>query len=116
MLEHSLSLSRQSATWHNLAVVYGQLGQPALALQADQQAAMLQQAEMARRQTTLGTANNSVLWMDPQTFAQTSANTPASPGATPQLRQATAPSTAAIGASKPPSAAERMSWGSRAYH
>ena len=76
MLEHSLALSPQSATWHNLAVVYGQLGQPALARQADQQAAMLQQAEMARRQTSLGTANNSVLWMDPQTFAQTSTNTP----------------------------------------
>ena len=125
MLEHSLSLNRQSVTWHNLAVVYGQLGEPALARQADQQAAMLQQAEMARRKTTLGTTNNSVLWMDPQTFAQTSNNTPNSPGATPPPQQATAPSTEPSGASaaggtarvpKPPSSAERMSWGSRAYH
>jgi len=125
MLEHSLSLSRQSATWHNLAVVYGQLGEAALARQADQQAAMLQQAEMMRQKTTLGTTNSSVLWMDPQTFAQTSSNTPNSPGATPPPRQQAAPSAelgrapAAAGAArvpKPPSSAERMSWGSRAYH
>ena len=40
MLEHSLSLCPQSATWHNLAVVYGQLGQTVLARRADQQAAI----------------------------------------------------------------------------
>ena len=39
----------QSATWHNLAVVYGQLGQAMLARQAGQQAAALRQAELARR-------------------------------------------------------------------
>ena len=93
MLEHSLSLSPQSATWHNLAVVYGQLGQTALARQADQQAAMLQQAEAARRRTSPAAANNSVQWVDPQTFAQTSTGAPNTPGAAPQPRgQAAAPS------------------------
>ena len=39
MLEHSLSLCRQSTSWQNLAVVYRQLGQTALAERAGQQAA-----------------------------------------------------------------------------
>ena len=38
MLEHSLSLCRQSTSWQNLAVVYRQLGQTALAARAGQQA------------------------------------------------------------------------------
>ena len=45
MLEHSLSLCPQSTSWQNLAVVYRQLGQTALAEQADRQAALLRQAE-----------------------------------------------------------------------
>jgi len=125
MLEHSLSLCPQSATWHNLAVVYGQLGQTALAHRADQQAGMLQQAETARRRTSLGTANNSVQWVDPQTFAQTSTGAPNTPGAAPQPRgQASAPAaeprrlpplSSAAKAARRPSAAERMSWGSPGY-
>jgi tetratricopeptide (TPR) repeat protein len=111
ILEHSLSLSPQSVTWHNLAVVYGQLGQTALARQADQEAAALQQAEIARRRISTGTANNSVVWIDSQTFAQTSGNTPSSPGAAPQPAQTQPAKTA-----RPPSSAERMSWGLRTYH
>jgi Flp pilus assembly protein TadD len=124
ILEHSLSLSPQAVTWHNLAVVYGQLGQPALARQADGQAAALQRVELARRRAALGTASGSVLWMDSQAFAETSSNTPSSPGATPPLRQMPGPSvmparvtppTQATKTARPPSAAERMSWGSRSY-
>jgi len=125
MLEHSLSLSPQSVTWHSLAVVYGQMGQTALARRADQQAATLQQAETARRRTSLGTADNSVQWVDPQTFAQTSTGAPNTPGAAPQPPgQAAASSTeprrlpptpAAAKAARRPSAAERMSWGSPGY-
>ena len=51
ILEYSLSLSPQPATWHNLAVVYRQLGQPALADRAGRRAAALEQAELARRKT-----------------------------------------------------------------
>jgi tetratricopeptide (TPR) repeat protein len=76
MLEYSLALSRQSATCWNLAVVYGQLGQAALADRAGRFAATLEQTEAARRKTAWGTANNSVRWIDPQTFATTSANAP----------------------------------------
>jgi hypothetical protein len=126
MLEHSVSLSPQPATWHNLAVVYGQLGQPALALRADQQAVALQQAEVARRRTLQGTANNSIQWVDPQTFAQTSSNAPNATDAAPRpsAQAATNPSTtprrlpptsASAKPSRPPTAAERMSWGSTGY-
>jgi tetratricopeptide (TPR) repeat protein len=124
ILEHSLSLSPQSATWHNLAVVYGQLGQTALARRADQQAATLQQAETARRGTSPAAANNSVQWVDPQAFAQTSTGAPNTSGATPQPRGQAAPSAepgplppaaAAAKAARRPSSAERMSWGSPGY-
>ena len=76
MLEYSLALCPQSATCHNLALVYGQLGQVALADRAGRSAATLEQAEAARRKMAFGTANNSVWWVDPQTFAARSANAP----------------------------------------
>ncbi len=85
VLEYSLSLSPQPATWRNLAVVYRQLGQPALADRAGRQAAALEQAELARRKTMAETANQTIRWVDPQTFAETSRNMPNSPNATPQL-------------------------------
>jgi tetratricopeptide (TPR) repeat protein len=81
MLEHSLSLHQQPATWCNLAVVYRRLGQLGLAQRAAGQATMLQQAEIARRKATSPASNDVVLWVDPQTFASTSTNTPNSPGA-----------------------------------
>lgn len=113
ILEHSLSLCPQSTTWHNLAVVYGQLGETTLAHQADQQAGIVQQDEIARRKMAMGTVNNSVVWIDPQAFAQTSANAPNVPGATPQPQTATA--ARPTNAGRLPSSAERMSWGSPAY-
>ena len=124
ILEHSLSLCPQSATWHSLAVVYGQLGQTALARRADQQASVLQRAETLRLRTSPAAANNSVQWVDPQTFAQTSTGAPLAPGAEPQPRGQTAPSAEpgrlpptpeAAKAARRPSAAERMSWGSPGY-
>jgi tetratricopeptide (TPR) repeat protein len=124
MLEHSLSLCPQPTTWHNLAVVYGQLGQTALARQADQQAAMLQQVDAAQRRASSGTANNTVQWVDPQAFVQTSSAAPTSPAAAPQpCPQAATPTELrrlppiqpAAKAARRPSAAERMSWGSSGY-
>ncbi len=79
ILEYSLWLSPQPATWHNLAVVYRQLGQPALADRAGRRAAALEQAELARRRTIAQAANQTIRWVDPQTFAETSRNMPNSP-------------------------------------
>lgn len=84
MLERSLAMSQQSATCRNLAVVYRQLGQGSLSSRADRCAMMLQQTELMRRRTVLGTSHESVAWIDSRTFATTSANTPSSPTAAPR--------------------------------
>jgi len=76
MLEHSLAIRSQSSGWQNLAVVYRQLGQPALAERAARQAAFVRQAEMAQRQTAMQPAGDAVRWMDPGTFAQSARNPP----------------------------------------
>lgn len=124
MLEHSLSLCRQATGWQNLAVVYGQLGQTALAVRAGRQATLLRQTEIARRQAAAASANEVVRWVDPQTFAQTSTNTRVSPGAaapasavgpsaerpTPALRSARGGYPPA-----PAPAARRTDWGKPAY-
>jgi uncharacterized protein HemY len=69
-LEHSLSIQPQSAGWHNLAVVYQQLGQPGLARRASSQAAAAQRAEAARAAGVSVAAQQSVRWVDPRSFAQ----------------------------------------------
>ena len=124
MLEHSLSLSPQSTTWHNLAVVYGNWASRRWPVKPTSRRPCSSRPRWRGGRTSPGTANNSVQWVDPQTFAQTSTNTPNSPGATPQPRQRrdAGGSPAACRrrsrhaeARKPPSSAERMSWGSRAY-
>ncbi len=125
MLEYSLSLSPQSATWHNLAVVYGQLDQAALARRADRQAIALQQAEAARRRALQGMAYSAVQWVDPQTFAAAATSGPSVPTTFPTPTGQTAEASAAprrlppvpAGAkpTQPPTAAERMSWGLPGY-
>jgi hypothetical protein len=79
MLQRSVSLCPQSTGWRNLAVVYRQLGQAALADLAAGQADLLGRQELARRRTSAPTGNNPVQWIDPQTFAQTSTSIPRSP-------------------------------------
>ena len=69
MLEYSLALSPAVGHLPEPGRGVRQLGQPALADRAGQQAATLEQAELARRKMVLGTANDSVRWVDPQTFA-----------------------------------------------
>jgi tetratricopeptide (TPR) repeat protein len=71
MLERSVSLCPQSTGWQNLAVVYRQLNQPALAERAANQAASLRQAELAQRRQSPVSSNGAVEWVDPQMFAQT---------------------------------------------
>ena len=130
MLEHSLSLCRQSTGWQNLAVVYRQLGQAALSARASQQATLLRQAELARRRTSPATSNDLVRWVDPQTFAQTSQNTPlrpapaapantAGPSNDPNgAMSAGQPATAAafgVGRYSPMPAGNRTAWGPSAY-
>lgn len=125
ILEHSLTLNQQSVTWHNLAMVYEQLGQSDLARRADQEAGVLQRVELARRKIATGSTNNSVMWIDEESFAKTSNNTPTSPAASSSTRLAGAPASQPSGVKQPagsptstpraPTSAERMSWGSRGY-
>ena len=92
MLEHSLSLCRQSTGWRNLAAVYRELGQTALAARANRQATLLRQAELARRQASSTAASgDAVRWVDSQTFVQTSANGLTSPGTPPPATNAAGP-------------------------
>jgi len=133
MLEHSLSLCRQPTSWQNLAAVYRQLGQTALAARASRQATLLRQAEMARRRASAAAAGDAVRWVDPQTFAQTSANALTSPGTAPPPANAAGTSAApnrALSAGQPTPAmraapggyppwttpaARRTFWGPSAY-
>lgn len=80
MFEYSLSLCRQSTTWRNLVVVYRQLGQTALAERAEREAAMIEQAEIARRRAASMAGNAPVRWVDPRTLSRMSNGTPNSPG------------------------------------
>ncbi|MHC4180908.1 MAG: hypothetical protein ACYSWU_25710, partial [Planctomycetota bacterium] len=76
-LKYSLSLHPQAAGWRNLAVVYRQLGQTALARRADQLSESALRAEIARRRAFGNPSQHPVRWMDPATFAQQRTGTPA---------------------------------------
>jgi len=93
-LEHSLSLRPQSAGWHNLAVVYRQLGQTDLARRAEHLMQLAQQSEAATRggKTPTGLA---VEWVDGATFAQSFADTPAARQPLPARPSPAVPSQAA---------------------
>jgi tetratricopeptide (TPR) repeat protein len=113
VLEHSLRLSQQSATWHNLAVVYRQLNMAGQANMAESRATAAQQAELARRKQIFGTASDNVQWVDAKAFAQTSTSAdsrgavaPASQGADSGRVQGDAAKKTAR-----PSTAERANWG-----
>ena len=69
-LKYSLSIRRQSTGWHNLAIVYRQLGQTALARQADRLSQSARLAETARRKTPQNPSQQPVRWVDTRTFAQ----------------------------------------------
>ena len=68
-LEHSASLRQQPAIWHNLAVVYQQLGQADLARRAQWLA-----DHGGRPATAAG--HVPVRWVDPASFSRTAATTP----------------------------------------
>jgi tetratricopeptide (TPR) repeat protein len=90
-LEHSVALHQSAAGWHNLAVVYRQLGQLPLAERAEQFAQAAGQAEKSRVSRG-ASGSRPVAWVDPPTFAQAASQTslasppvptrtPAQPGA-----------------------------------
>jgi tetratricopeptide (TPR) repeat protein len=81
-LEHSLSIYRQSAGWHNLAVVYGQLGDAELSRRAEWHAEMARRAEAARAGGNPD-SQRLVRWVDPATFAQANNEVPAPAPAAP---------------------------------
>lgn len=119
MFERSLALHPQSTGWRNLAVVYGQLGQTALAERADHQAQQLDRQELARRKASPASSGGPVQWVDPRTFAQSSTS-PLNPRDIAPTMPAVKPATANASVAKPrraptPAAASRMSWGSSIY-
>ena len=68
MFIRSVSISPHPATWHNLAVVHGRLGETQLARQAQAR------ADAAGKPSTSPSAPN-VQWVDAATFAQTTETT-----------------------------------------
>lgn len=77
-LEHSLSIQQQPTSWHNLAMVYQQLGRADWAQLAQHRSASLQPPDKTKPSGHSGAAG-SVQWFDPQTFAQTSPEQPNAP-------------------------------------
>ncbi|MCE5267261.1 MAG: hypothetical protein LLG00_05190 [Planctomycetaceae bacterium] len=117
ILEYSISLSPQSTTWRNLMVVYRQLGQPALADHAGRWAVAMEQAQAARRKTS---GNQTIRWLDPQTFADTTGSAPSSPSvAMPRSAATTGQPAVGNNATPPiarrPTMAERSQWGPPPY-
>lgn len=77
-LEHSLSIQQQPTVWHNLAVVYQQLGRADWAQRAQQRSLALGQAKPTSASGRTETPPR-VQWLDPQTFSQTSPEVPGTP-------------------------------------
>ena len=69
-LKYSLSINAQPTSWHNLAAVYQQLGQTALARQADLLSQAARQAEIDRRRPRQDPSRQLVRWVDPSAFNQ----------------------------------------------
>jgi tetratricopeptide (TPR) repeat protein len=75
MLEYGLAISPQSTSWRNLAVIYRQLNLAEWSQRANAQADVAQRAELAQFGAR-SAAGLAVRWIDPQTFAQSYAQTP----------------------------------------
>ncbi|MEN6406821.1 MAG: hypothetical protein ABFC77_10145 [Thermoguttaceae bacterium] len=112
VLQRSLAIHPQSTGWHNLAVVHRQLGEFALAEQAESLAFQWRQAESAES----GAAADRAQWLDPRSFAQASADPTgmaAVPVRSPAVQSATAsgqPEGAGRQPAATPAAAQRQRW------
>lgn len=93
-LEHSLAIQQTSAGWHNLAVVYQQLGKGPLAYRAEQLAQRTRQAESAHLARYAPGVQQPVRWVNPQTFAQTTGQGPQAGPPVPTRTPANAPANA----------------------
>ena len=108
-LLHSLEVSPQPATWHNLTVVHQQLGEVRLAQLAhsESRAAAQKAKQLARSRGQTVTDNATVVWLDPATFSRSSEMwsppTPNGPDASPTAT----PQTASKPAATPPAAASK---------
>jgi tetratricopeptide (TPR) repeat protein len=73
-LLHSLAVSAQPATWHNLTVVHQYLGEEQLAQLAhtESQAATARAKKVANAAGQSITENATVVWLDPETFSKSS--------------------------------------------
>lgn len=81
-LEHSLALHQGSTGWHNLAMVYQQLGQGDLARRAAWLAQESRQKELTQVAQAASGSQQPVAWVDPQAFAQAAGQTlPTAPSA-----------------------------------
>lgn len=69
-LEHSLAIRQSSTAWHNLAVVYQNLGQGELARRAEWLAQTARRAEVAQAGPQPPGDQQPVIWVDPAAFAQ----------------------------------------------
>ena len=98
-LEHSLSIHRQSAGWHNLAVVYGQLGRAELARRASRLAATARRAETARTGGPRQASPGQIQWVDAGAFARSFGPTP---NAGPTPSSPTAPTERNLGKPRSP--------------
>lgn len=76
-LEHSLSILPQPTGWHNLELVYQQLGNAAGAREAKARGEALQKAGSSTQPRRA--PNQLVQWIDPQAFAQTNQEQPGTP-------------------------------------
>jgi hypothetical protein len=109
-LLHSLEVSPQPATWHNLTVVHHQLGEVRLAqlAHAESRAATLKAKQIARANGQSVTETATVVWLDPATFSRSSEMwSPPTPNGQPDAAPNTTPSTASKPANTPPAAASK---------
>ncbi len=74
-LEHSLALHQGSTGWHNLAVVYQNLGHNELSRRAAWLSQVFRQQENARLAQVASGVQQPVAWVDPPAFAQAAGQT-----------------------------------------
>jgi tetratricopeptide (TPR) repeat protein len=74
-LEHSVALHQNATGWHNLAVVYQNLGRADLAQRAEWLSQSSRKTEQAKASQVAASSQQPVSWVDSQAFAQTSGQT-----------------------------------------